>query len=64
MPVTEVVRGVQSSSTMRGLGAYGYRILHDTYLSNDYIHNNYKNNHLLSTIVLARLCGSAKPIKN
>jgi hypothetical protein len=30
---------------MQGLGAYGCRISPDACLSNDYIHNDYKNNH-------------------
>lgn len=45
MPVQGVVRCAQSSSRMKGLDAYGCRISPDTRLSNDYIHNDYKNNH-------------------
>jgi len=45
MPVQGVVRCVQSSPMMRGLGAYGCRISPDIRLSNDYIHNDCKNNY-------------------
>ncbi|MCK4458105.1 MAG: hypothetical protein KAU52_00060 [Methanosarcinales archaeon] len=36
---------MQSSPMMAELGAYGCGISPDIHLSNDYIHNDYKNNH-------------------